>query len=153
MTELTTFETGREGTSIVDRALGLLEEDERELIIQMHYLGRSYEEIARRSGRQTHRLAALHKRAFQKLRWWLGAHVEETYGIVNRRPACPICDSAHRKEIDRIIASRDKSLTWKPVLARVREQFGLIFRNPQLLMSHERFHMISLSDIDLKGGL
>lgn len=148
MKEPTTLSTDSESTSMVDRALALLEEEERELIIQMHYLGRSFEEIARRSGRQPHRLAALHKRAFQKLRWWLGAHVEETYGIVNRRPACPICDSPFRVEIDRILSSRDKTLTWKPVLDVIRAQYGMIFGSPQRLMTHERFHMISLSDID-----
>jgi hypothetical protein len=125
----------------VRTALKGLSEDERELIEQIHFMGRCCTEIAGLTGRAEHRLEALHGRALRKLRRKLAPLVKELFGIEpSLGSACPICNSPSRKEIDRLIRERDSSGTWRPVMRRIRADFNLRITTPQTLIGHEKYH-------------
>jgi len=125
----------------VGSALLKLSDDERELIEQYHYMGRSYHEIAERSGRALHRLESLHRRALKKLRTSLAPLVKQLYGLgVSTDPDCPICISPHRKAIDRVIHERNRTATWRAVLQVLKSRFGIVITTPQTLIGHEKYH-------------
>jgi hypothetical protein len=125
----------------VASALAQLDEQEREFIIRFHYQGQTYRSISRRSGRSIHRLETLHRRALKRLRRELAGWVEKTFGIdVTREDECIICRSKDRQAIDDLIANRDQTRNWKPVLEQLREKYGLTVRSPQLLIGHEKYH-------------
>ena len=122
-------------------ALSKLSDNERELIEQFHYMGRSYREIAGRSGRSIHRLEALHQRALKKLRMVLAPLVKQLYGLrVSTDPDCPICTSPHRATIDSLIRERSRSDTWRPTIRLLKSRFGIIITTPQTLIGHEKYH-------------
>lgn len=137
----TELERRRQIREAVAFALSKLSDNERELIEQFHYMGRSYRDIAGRSGRSIHRLEALHQRALKKLRTALAPLVKQLYGLgVSTDPDCPICTSPHRAIIDRLIRERDKSLTWRPMIRLLKVRFGITITTPQTLIGHERYH-------------
>jgi len=125
----------------VTEALEQLTDDEREFVERYYFMGRSYREIAELSGRAPHRLEALHQRALKKLQKELMPLVKQLYDLV---PAtnndCPICASPAREEIDRLIESRDRSGTWRPVMKQIREEFNIGIVTPQTLIGHEKYH-------------
>jgi len=125
----------------VRSALGGLSEDERELVEQIHFMGRSCAEMAALTGRTEHRLEALHGRALHKLRRKLAPLVRELFGI--DPPAvtdCPICRSSHRPVIDRLIRERDPRLTWRPVMKLIEAETGIRISTPQTIIGHEKYH-------------
>jgi len=125
----------------VNAALAKLDEQEREFIVRFHFQGQTYRSISERSGRPVHRLETLHRRALRRLRRELAGWVEETFGIdVSPQKDCVICRSANRPAIDRLIASRDRTRSWRPVIEQLRERYGLVIRSPQTLIGHEKYH-------------
>ena len=125
----------------VRSALAALSEDERELIEQIHFMGRSCADIAARTGRSEHRLDALHGRALRKLRRQLTPLVCELFNIVpSKARACPICQSPQRQAIDLLIKERDRNRTWRPVMKRIEAETGLRIATPQTLIGHEKYH-------------
>ena len=125
----------------VRSALAGLSEDERELIEQIHFMGRSCAEIAALTGRTEHRLEALHGRALRKLRRKLAPLVRELFGIDTLAATdCPICLSLHRQVIDRMIRERDPRLTWRPVMKQIEAETGIRISTPQTLIGHEKYH-------------
>jgi len=125
----------------VQRALEKLNEDEREFVIRFYYMGESYLEISKKSGRSVYRLASLHKRAIKKLRQSLTKFVADRFKIDSTpNRDCPLCNSPQREEIDELIRTRDKTAPWKPVIACLRKEYGLKINSPQLLIGHEKYH-------------
>ena len=126
----------------VHEALEKLSEQEKEFITQFYFIGKSYRQISDQSGRPVHKLEALHKRAVKKLRKELSSFVHERFGIVTHfGPKCPICLSSFVAQINRLIANRDMTDTWKPIIKVLRERYGLKVTSPQVLIGHERYHM------------
>jgi hypothetical protein len=125
----------------VSDALKQLSDDEREFVERYYFMGRSYREISELSGRVSHRLEALHGRALKKLQKELTPLVKQLYGLI---PAtnndCPICASSSRAEIDRLIESRDRAGTWRPVMQQIRDEFKIGIVTPQTLIGHEKYH-------------
>ncbi|MEW5795268.1 MAG: sigma-70 family RNA polymerase sigma factor [Candidatus Zixiibacteriota bacterium] len=127
--------------SAVRAAIETLSDDEREIVEQVHFMGRTIREIAERSGRSGHRLEAMHQRALRKLRRKLAPLVAKLFGVASASQfECPICQSPHREEIDHIIRERNPDQTWRPVLRRIRDRFGLRLTTPQILIGHEKYH-------------
>ena len=125
----------------VRAALDRLDEEEKEFITRFYFMGEPYGEIAASSGRKPSRLEAMHKRAVKKLRKHLAEFVKDRFGIKKRdKIDCPICNSKYRAVIDKLIAGRDKTKTWKVVMDRINDEYGLKFRSPQLLIGHEKYH-------------
>jgi len=125
----------------VRRAIALLDEDERELIIRYHFQGFGLPELAELTGRPLYKLASLQKRALRRLKGLLRPLVAREFGI-GRSTArlCPVCLSPQRERIDMLIAARDHRATWIPVMRAIAEQCGLPIRNPQILIGHEKYH-------------
>ena len=134
----------------VQAAIERLEPDEKLVIREFWYQGRTYRQIAAGLGRPRHRIETIHRRARRKLRRLLADFVEQLWGIQPRRPRrkCMICESPFRARIDRILAARKATETWRPVMQILREDFGLHIRSPQTLISHQKFHQV----LSLKEG-
>jgi hypothetical protein len=125
----------------VGSALDSLSSNEREFIVRFHYMGQSYSRISEDSGRAIYKLAALHNRALRKLKAELAPFVRQHFSIKQEStPACMLCRSPYREEIDRIIDSRDPKSTWRPVIRQLRERFDIRIGSPQLLIGHARYH-------------
>lgn len=125
----------------VRAALDKLTGDEREFVCQFYFMGRSYREISEESGRAVYSLEALHRRAMKKLEKHLAAFVKKRFGIkAEAKRACSICQSPRLAEINELIDRRDKTATWKPVIKKLREEFGIKVKSPQLLIGHEKYH-------------
>jgi hypothetical protein len=125
----------------VDKALADLSPAERDFIIRFYFLGESYNSMSEETGRRIHKLEALHRRAIRRLRSKLAPFVAERFGIgASRDRACPICRSRARTRIDRLIRQRDPEKTWRPVIRRIRSQFGIEIKTPQMIIGHEKYH-------------
>ena len=125
----------------VKQALQVLTPDEREIVVRLHYMGQTYRELSEKSGRPVYRLESLHRRAMKRLRKELRTLVKELYGIDPPFPSgCLICSSPFRDEIDRMISQRDPKRSWRSVLIRLREDFGIRVRSPQTLIGHKKYH-------------
>jgi hypothetical protein len=125
----------------VSKAISRLPETQRELVQRLYNMGETCREIAEKSGRAVYRVEALHRRALKRLRKELQPLVKELYGIGSRTPpTCAICASPNRPGIDAIIRNRDRKKSWRPVIKRLREDFGLRIRSPQRLIGHEKYH-------------
>ena len=125
----------------VKKALAELDESEREFVERFYFMGQGYFEIAHLSGRKTHKLEALHKRAVRKLKRKLYPLVAELYGLPPEvESECPLCNSEFQPAIDKIIENRDRRSTWRPVIAALKKQFDLTIVTPQTLIGHEKYH-------------
>lgn len=139
----------------VQKALKKLDEEEREFITQFYFIGKTYRQISEQSGRPIHKLEALHKRTLKKLKRELSSFVQDRFGIEPRLEGkCPICRSPFRSQINRLIAERDKTDTWKPIIKTLRERYSLKITSPQVLVGHEKYHMTHpiLAQGARKGG-
>ena len=132
--------------SQVSRALKKLTADEKEFIERFYYSGQTYREISEKSGRAVHKLEAVHKRAVRKLKRELAPVVKKLYNL-DAEPdgsstviTCPVCDSPFKKDIDKMIAERDRKGTWRPVIKILKEKYGLEIKTPQVLIGHEKYH-------------
>jgi len=125
----------------VQCALGQLEDEERELIVRHHIMGESIRRIARQSGRDIHRVESLHHSGMGKLRKMLAPMVKELFGVETaKREDCPVCSSAHFRQLERIIRDRDRRQTWQPIMRLFRRRYNLVIKCPQVLVGHERYH-------------
>ncbi len=135
-------ERGKIVEEAVETALKALSDNEREFIQRFHYMGQTYRQISESTGRTVHRLEALHRRATKRLRKELAPLVLDFYGVTgDSAPQCIICRSDHRREIDRLIADRKKTATWRPVIREIRKRYGLRITTPQTLIGHEKYHI------------
>ena len=129
----------------VRSALELLNEEERELIVRFYFMGESYVQISEKSGRTAYKLAGIHKRAVKKLRSALAGFVRERFQIDSEAARdCPLCQSPDLEAIDNIIRDRDRTTTWKPVIRKIKKEFGITINSPQLLIGHEKYHTVAL---------
>ena len=127
----------------VGEALRRLSEEEKEFVERFYYIGQGYREISEKSGRTVYKLEAVHKRAFRKLKKELAPMVKEFYDLDIEKKSeltCPLCRSPYREEIDRLIGSRDRQGTWRPIIKVLREKYGLKINTPQILVGHEKYH-------------
>lgn len=137
------------GNTIVDdeidlevrRAIESLADEEMEFVIRFYFMGQAYHEISEKSGRASHKLEALHKRAIRKLKSCLKSLVKRRFGLKAKKGKyCPLCGSPHRAAINEIITNRSESVTWRPILKEIYEQFGLKIKSPQVLIGHQKYH-------------
>jgi len=137
----------------VQNALAVLTDEEQEFVIRFYFMGETYRQISEKSGRAVHRLESLHRRSVRKLKKELAIFVSETFGLnsLDKNRDCPLCTSPHVTEINRIIAARDRTQTWRPIIKTLREQFGIKVSSPQLLIGHERYHISNQPSSTGKG--
>lgn len=126
----------------VNSALAKLDVDEREFIIRFYYMGETYNRIAEISNRSIHKLNAFHQQILKKLNNYLKNFVNGKFNIdINEESLCPICRSEYKPEIDKLIKSRDKRKTWKPLKDLIEKKYHVKFRTPQVLIGHEKYHI------------
>lgn len=144
----------------VREAVASLPELERELIERVHFLGESISDLAERSGRKLHRLEAALLRAKRKLAILLSQYEPKVNDAVNSPElrtisSCPVCQSPNRLAIELLIRAKPVDATWKLIMRKLRDQFGLNLKVPQRLISHEKYHMtpnqIQKEGSDVKG--
>ena len=129
----------------VSEAIERLDEDEREYIRRIYFLGQTTSEIARLTGRAKHRLEGLHRRAHRRLKKELAPTAARLFGYEpTLHPGCPLCESEYRHEIDQLIASRDPTETWRPVIRQIQERFGIRVSSAQMLVGHWRYHEVAI---------
>ena len=122
-------------------AVGSLDDQERFLIIRVHFLGQSIRQISAETNRSGHKLRALHRRAVKKLRRRLATFVQDRYEVsVEQHAGCIICRSPDRYDIDAMLRERDRSKSLKPVITRLRKHFSIIVSTPQIIIGHEKYH-------------
>ncbi len=127
----------------VRRAIERLGEEEMEFVIRFYFMGQGYPDIAEKSGRAVYKLEALHKRAIRKLKSRLQTLVKKRYGLKTPKGrTCPLCESPHRAAINEIIANRGQLMTWRPVLKKINDRFGIKIKSPQVLIGHQKYHGI-----------
>jgi hypothetical protein len=128
----------------VRSAMTRLTEEEREFIARFYFMGQTYQDLSKATGRAEHKLSSLHKRSIRKIRRLLADYVRSEFGLSSEgfRP-CSLCSSEHLNEINELIRNRDRTATWRGVMRELNERFGIRVRTPQLLIGHERYHMIS----------
>jgi len=125
----------------VRAALDRLPETDREFLERFYFMGQGYRQLADTSGRSLRKLEALHRRAVRRLRRELRSFVRAEFGLDSSRPpACPICRSPARAAIDRLIAGRDQTATWRPIIRELRQTYEIEITTPQILIGHEQYH-------------
>ncbi len=124
----------------VRSALANLDPEEREFVHRFYFMGESYRSLSERTGRAVHKLESMNSRCLRKLRKRLMPFVREVFGLGIEANECPICCSPHRKAIDDVLARRDRSETYRAILKKIREEYGLPRVTPQLLIGHEKYH-------------
>ena len=147
----------RGGVSAVDpeiekqvrKALARLSEKEKIFIEEFYYQGRSYKEISAILKINLKQAEYLHRRATFKLRNLLAGFVERKFKIkvdrvspeksVKHRKsvfACIICQNPKQKEIEKVINSKKEQETWRVVLKKLKSEFNLDIKAPQILIGH-----------------
>ena len=114
---------------------------EREFIERYHFEGESYCRIAEAMGMRMAMIDGLHRRATIKLKKLLAAFMADEFNLkVEAGPECPICISQYRDEIDRLIASKQKEETWRPIIQKLKKEYGIVIKTPQILIGHQKYH-------------
>jgi hypothetical protein len=123
-------------------AVAKLDRQQREFIERFYFMGETYEQIERRTGKERHRLETVHRQALERLRFLLTDFVEGFYGIrVEREGGCPICDHPRKAEIEEVLREKRAEESWRPTLEILREKFNLEVSSVWVLVAHLRKHM------------
>src|SRR4030067_304972 len=128
---------------------GKTSEKEKIFIEEFYYQGRSYKEISAILKINLKQSEYLHRRATFKLRNLLAGFVERKFKIkvdrvspeksVKHRKsvfACIICQNPKQKEIEKVISSKKDFQTWGVVLKKLKNEFKLHIKAPQILIGH-----------------
>jgi hypothetical protein len=126
----------------VRKALSQLTPLEREFIERYYFSGETPSEIARALDRKLCRLAGIRRRGIAKLKKYLAPFVRREFGLkMARTRNCPICRSPFRAEIDGLIKAKGNSETWKPMMKVIRSRYKVKIGTPQVLISHQKYHI------------
>lgn len=126
---------------MVGEAIRQLPDEEREFIVRFYYLGESYRRLSEATGRSVYRFEGIHRRAVRRLRNLLGPFVQDRFGLTIRRwESCPLCQSDSVEAIDRLLVAKTEPTTWRPIIRRLRDEFGITITTPQILITHARYH-------------
>jgi hypothetical protein len=123
-------------------AVAKLDRQQREFIERFYFMGETYDQIERRTGKERHRLETIHRQALERLRFLLTDFVEGFYGVrVERESKCPICDHPRKAEIEEVLREKRAEESWRPTLEILREKFNLEVSSVWVLVAHLRKHM------------
>ncbi|MBN2227341.1 MAG: sigma-70 family RNA polymerase sigma factor [candidate division Zixibacteria bacterium] len=126
----------------VRRAVSTLTPREREFVYRYYYNGEANRKIAIEMGLTVGRIDRLHRRILKRLKIVLADFVRKEYGLdVAIGDDCPICQSPHCDEINRLIQAKPPEVTWRGVLKTLCNEYGLKITSPQVLIGHEKYHM------------
>jgi len=126
---------------MVRHALAKLYPKEREFIRRYYFLGESYQQIAETMGIRISRMDGINCRIRNKLKKLLASFVKNEFDLdVDTGPDCPICISPLKDEINRLLESKTAKETWRPVIQKLKEDYGIIIKTPQILIGHQKYH-------------
>jgi len=126
---------------IVRQALSKLYPDEQEFVRRYYFEGESYRQIADALHIRFHKMEGMNCRIRQKLKKQLAPFVRDEFDIeVDTGPECPICVSPSRAEIDQLIESKTIKETWRPIIQKLKKEYGITVKTPQILIGHQKYH-------------
>jgi len=128
----------------VRKALDKLSVVEREFVDRYYFRGKSYIQVALAMSKSSDGIENLHRRVIIKLRKHLAGFVKEEFGIgtdIEISPNCVICKSAFRNEIDLLIKNKKKEETWKKIIRKLKIDYNIIIKSPQILIGHQKYHI------------
>ncbi len=129
----------------VAKALDKLEDVERKFIRCFYFDCLSYNQISQILNKTKDRLERIHRSALEKLKTCLKDYVSQRYKIeVPYEKKCLICSHPSRKELEELIKAKKKEETWKNILRILKKEYNLEVRTPQILINHQKKHMLSL---------
>jgi len=129
----------------VAKALDKLDSLEREFIRYFYFDCLSYNKISLLLNKTKDRLERIHRSALEKLRFCLKDYVSQRYKLrIPQEKRCLICSHPSRKELEDLIKAKKKEETWKKILRIFREKFNLEIKTPQILINHQKRHMLGL---------
>ncbi len=128
---------------VVEKALDKLDKTEEEFIRYFYFDCKSYEQISEIMNKTKDRLERIHRSALEKLKYSLKGFVSKRYKIkILQEKQCLICSHPEREKMDELIRAKMKEETWKKVLQAFKEEFNLEIKAPQILINHQKKHMI-----------
>jgi len=128
----------------VEQALDNLESAEKEFIRHFYYDCKSYDQISEIMNKTKDRLERIHCSALEKLKFSLKEFVSQRYKIkVSPKKKCLICSHPEREKLEKLIKAKKKEETWKKILRMFKEEFNLEIKTPQILINHQKKHMVN----------
>jgi RNA polymerase sigma factor (sigma-70 family) len=129
----------------VAKALDKLDSVEREFIRYFYFDCLSYNQISKFLSKTKDRLERIHRSALEKLKTCLKDYILQRYKIrVPLEKGCLICSHPSRKELEELIKAKKKEETWKDVLRIFKKEYNLEIKTPQILINHQKKHMLEL---------
>jgi hypothetical protein len=151
----------------VHQALNRLNLLERKFIQYFYFECLSYEKIAELLNKKRYKLQRIHRRSLNKLKIILKDFVQERFtpqavsvqrrdknfcdsekpASVNHASArldrnCILCHCRFKEEINLLIQNKTKDQTWKPLMKLLKEKYNLKINTPQVLIGHQKNHMV-----------
>jgi hypothetical protein len=127
----------------VRRAVEKLSDDERIFIEKYYFEFKSYQEIAGILKKRIYKLERIHRRALDKMHSLLSDFVKEHFKLeVSQKSDCLICSSPFRQELDELIKNKKKEETYRRLIRIFKQEYGLDVKTPQVIIGHQRKHMI-----------
>lgn len=124
----------------VRQALRKLPPAERLILEKYFFEGETLATIAEQLGRRHATIINYQRRALKSLRKHLAAFVAEEFGIDQEQPACCICRSPKRAEIEALIAAKRLAEPYGLLMKRIEKEFGLKVGSPQTIIGHQKYH-------------
>ncbi|MCJ7507959.1 MAG: sigma-70 family RNA polymerase sigma factor [candidate division Zixibacteria bacterium] len=149
------FPDNSELRSKVRKAVEKLPPLEKKFIQSFYFEFKTYAEIAKILNKKIYKLDRIHRQALSKLKIILKDYVQNRFKIdcADREMSCPICSHPQKEKMDEVIESKTKSETWKRIIKILREEFGLMIKTPQVLISHKSKHIVKqFRPAPLKGA-
>ena len=129
----------------VAKALDKLDNVEREFIRCFYFDCLSYNQTSQILNKTKDRLERIHRSALEKLKTCLKDYVSQRYKIkVPSVKKCLICSHPSRKELEELIRAKKPEETWKKILRAFKEKYNLEIKTPQILINHQKKHMLGL---------
>ena len=127
-----------------EQALDRLDSAEREFIRHFYFDCKSYDQISEIMNKTKDRLERIHRSALEKLKFGLKEFVSQRYKIkIPPERKCLICSHPEREKLEELIKAKKKEETWKKILRTFKEKFNLKIKTPQILINHQKKHMVN----------
>ena len=127
----------------VREAVGRLSPLERQFVEYFYFEDKTYPEISPILNKSLHRLERIHHRALTKLKMLLSDYVKTRFKVdLPDDTDCIICKSPFRQELDKLIQAKKEEETYKSLIRIFKEKYGLKIKTPQVIIGHQRKHMI-----------
>lgn len=126
----------------VRETLDKLSRVEREFVERYYFHGESYSQIAKALNKRIERIDGLHRRLVNKLKRYLADFVAGEFDLeVEIGANCPICNSPFKDEINNLIKNKKEEETWKIIIKKLKNDYGIEIKSPQILIGHKKYHL------------